>query len=360
MSEFKFSCPKCGQKMFGDEQYAGTQITCPACRNEIVVPQKQSAPAGRLQVRTVAPATPPAAPAHSSAPPNAPLPRPAYVPKYPTSEKSRTKMIVITAVCLVALCPIVLSFIFPDQFNALENKFGFAGRKPDPNADGGQLGHIAELYSVLDATDPDKMAEAGAKQEAALKKKFEDAERAAEQAEKDAALALANAPLGETSWTLSPSSENVPTGRPHGSISTSNFVADVVRMDNQANQYLLTFQQGTNVVADCELLIYLQLKPGEEIEGKSWTISSGQKTGAPRVVKQWRPNPKFAPQQKVYAGRYAMLLEFGEAKSGHIPGTIYIALPDPEKSFVAGHFRVEEVRPRISFKGKFGRLLNDE
>jgi len=38
--DFKFSCPGCGQHIRCDAEYAGRQITCPACRKEIMVPRK--------------------------------------------------------------------------------------------------------------------------------------------------------------------------------------------------------------------------------------------------------------------------------------------------------------------------------
>jgi DNA-directed RNA polymerase subunit RPC12/RpoP len=38
MSEFKFLCPECGQKILGDAAYRGTQINCPACQKNITVP----------------------------------------------------------------------------------------------------------------------------------------------------------------------------------------------------------------------------------------------------------------------------------------------------------------------------------
>lgn len=350
MSEFKFCCPSCGQKMFGEDQYSGTQINCPACQNEIVVPQRmQAIPAGRVRVETVAVVTPKAPPPPPPAP-VVPMRHP-YASKDSASDGSRKKMIMTGAViCLIVLCPIIFFFAFPDQVTALENKFGFAGKKVDPEG-GGQLGHIADLYSVLDATDPEKMYEADAKEAAKYKKELEAADRAAEKAEKDAAVAEANIPLGEVSWNLNPSPESIPTGKPHGAIAKTNFVADVIRLDNQANQYLLTLRQGTNAVADCEMLIYLQLKPDEQIEGKSWTISTNQKAGAPRIVKKWKANPKYAPQQKIYSGGYAMRLEFGENKLGQIPATIYVALPDAEKSFVGGAFKAGEKEERLMLGG---------
>lgn len=39
MAEFKFNCPVCSQKMLAAEDMAGTQITCPTCRETITVPE---------------------------------------------------------------------------------------------------------------------------------------------------------------------------------------------------------------------------------------------------------------------------------------------------------------------------------
>jgi DNA-directed RNA polymerase subunit RPC12/RpoP len=45
MSEFKFSCPACGQNVLCDNAYSGTEITCPTCHAAIVVPQETAQPA---------------------------------------------------------------------------------------------------------------------------------------------------------------------------------------------------------------------------------------------------------------------------------------------------------------------------
>ncbi len=39
MAEFKFSCPLCQQHILCDVDYSGSQINCPSCQKEIVVPQ---------------------------------------------------------------------------------------------------------------------------------------------------------------------------------------------------------------------------------------------------------------------------------------------------------------------------------
>ncbi len=38
MSEFKFSCPQCGQHILCDTEWGGREINCPACQQTLVVP----------------------------------------------------------------------------------------------------------------------------------------------------------------------------------------------------------------------------------------------------------------------------------------------------------------------------------
>ena len=38
MSEFKFTCPQCGQHILCDTQWSGSEINCPACQQTLVVP----------------------------------------------------------------------------------------------------------------------------------------------------------------------------------------------------------------------------------------------------------------------------------------------------------------------------------
>ena len=45
MSEIKFACPHCRQHIACDENYGGLQISCPACRGPMLVPEKPEAAA---------------------------------------------------------------------------------------------------------------------------------------------------------------------------------------------------------------------------------------------------------------------------------------------------------------------------
>ena len=38
MSDFKFECIHCGQRLQCDEQFAGRQIACPSCKQNVIVP----------------------------------------------------------------------------------------------------------------------------------------------------------------------------------------------------------------------------------------------------------------------------------------------------------------------------------
>ena len=73
MSEYKFSCPACGQHILGDVRYAGTPLKCPACQADFVVPPPS--PPGQLRIDVPRRVAAPGAAAQS-----APVSRAATVP----------------------------------------------------------------------------------------------------------------------------------------------------------------------------------------------------------------------------------------------------------------------------------------
>src|SRR5262249_4244736 len=104
------------------------------------------------------------------------------------------------------------------------------------------------------------------------------------------------------------------------------------------------FSQGPAQSPNSEILLYLHPKAGESLAEKTITISQEMKgTAVPTAAKRWKPNPKYAATTKSFASGYAMKLEFGKIADGQLPGKIYIALPDPEKSVVAGVFTASTV-----------------
>jgi len=65
MSEFRFLCPECGQKILGDTAYSGTVLACPTCQKSITIPAADS---GVPASMPPAPPSPPAAMSHKQAP----------------------------------------------------------------------------------------------------------------------------------------------------------------------------------------------------------------------------------------------------------------------------------------------------
>src|SRR5262245_28577054 len=60
MSEFKFGCPHCGQRLAADQQMAGAQVECPACKASLIVPglSRSSSPLSLAQASAPAPPVP--------------------------------------------------------------------------------------------------------------------------------------------------------------------------------------------------------------------------------------------------------------------------------------------------------------
>ena len=59
MSDFKFSCPGCGQRILANDDYVGYQINCPGCQAAIIVPSNPAAPAAPAARSSIATTTPP-------------------------------------------------------------------------------------------------------------------------------------------------------------------------------------------------------------------------------------------------------------------------------------------------------------
>jgi hypothetical protein len=85
MSEFRFFCPECGQKILGDTAYSGTQVVCPSCQKGITIPAAASPSPADIPKTT------------SQAPP--PLPAAAKGPKPPSDRLSR--LAVASLICSV-------------------------------------------------------------------------------------------------------------------------------------------------------------------------------------------------------------------------------------------------------------------
>lgn len=227
----------------------------------------------------------------------------------------------------------------------MQEKANEKRRAMERNSDGGEMGHIANLYDVLDATEPGGRGLGGGARSTGPRMRQTTGMREigvpgeGYQTPTAANQAMTVVPAV---YTLEADAAKIPEGRVNGMVAGTNFVLDVARLDRIGTAYVLSLRQGTNVSPDKELLVYLHLGPGEKISGHTWTITKDMKDKTvPQVAKRWKVNPKFAPQQKNFANGYALKLEFGKIEYEEVSGKIFIALPDPEQSVAAGMFKAD-------------------
>jgi hypothetical protein len=106
---------------------------------------------------------------------------------------------------------------------------------------------------------------------------------------------------------------------------------------------LLLFGQGNAPPYDLGFGVSLVARQGEELSGKTVEITP-DRPGAPRVGWRWK-NEQQQPITQIISNGYLLKVTFGQAANGHMPGKIYICLPDPDKSFAAGTFDAEIKQP---------------
>jgi hypothetical protein len=139
-------------------------------------------------------------------------------------------------------------------------------------------------------------------------------------------------------YTLDVDTANIPNFPVNGTISGAKFKAETVQVNKVGAAQVLRFTQGQLTAPDGEILIYMNLKPGQTMAGQTFTISKDAKTSGEisEVIKRWKANG--APQVKPFKSGYALKLEIGALANNKLPGKIFLALPDPEQTVIAGTF----------------------
>jgi hypothetical protein len=223
-------------------------------------------------------------------------------------------------------------------------------RAVEADSDGGQVGHIANLYEVLDATEGGRIEPIGRRGSTAPRQgRSGSGDTFRDDNDPDGTLpktATNDLPILPAVWTLDLNAAKIPEGRANGKISGTNFVVQTARLDYAGTTPVLSLRQGTGLSPDREILVYLRLKAGEQLSGHTWTVTKDMKgASVPQVAKRWKTNPKYAPTQKNFPTGYVMKLELGQVSDGEVTGKIFVALPDPEQTVVAGIFTAATTLP---------------
>jgi len=146
-------------------------------------------------------------------------------------------------------------------------------------------------------------------------------------------------------WTLDLAKVRIPDQPAGGRIHGRPFTPD--RAELKWNGWL-ELRQGKDFIPDLSLEVVVFLKAGEKLDGRTVRITPDSDAGtSPYVTLNWRhkgtsntSNPPSTTFMGVRDQKYAMILEFGKATGGKLPGRIYVCLPDKEHSVVAGTFAV--------------------
>ncbi len=103
----------------------------------------------------------------------------------------------------------------------------------------------------------------------------------------------------------------------------------------------LTLRQGGHSGAPVMgVTIHLFARRSEELSGKTIEITPDRLPPLPRLSLRWEGDRQQRGKEDISSG-YALKLAFRQAAKGRLAGSIYLCLPDPSKSFVAGKFDAE-------------------
>jgi hypothetical protein len=307
MADFKFSCPHCSTVIECDELWCGREIQCPSCQKEFAVPQK---PAGGIHASFAVAKSGQsklsigASQAHQSSAPKAIAPQAAALEQQLKAAKAGQKG------------------------NAM--KWVTAGIVVVVLGAGGYFGY--GYYTKWQ----DKKAEA-----ARLAAAPPPATNAAP-AEPEPAPPPPPAPVIPVVWTLDVDHARIPEAKANGTISGTNFLVETAVCSPQ----YLGLYEGAIRSPDAAVVVYLNLRPGESLTNRSFTVSPDKRDpGVRTVAKLWKTNPHSPPHNNPFSSGYALKLDFGDAVSNTISGKIFLALPDTEQTVVAGQFKAFTAMP---------------
>jgi ribosomal protein S27E len=309
MSEFKFSCPACGQNISCDTAHAGTEIACPGCHATIAVPKET---AGHAAQRT-------------------------------------SRLAVASLVCSLSSLITCVGWL-PGIICGHMAKSRIR-RNPLLKGSGLATAGLIIGYLIL-------MLEVGTAAvriwsfSAAVKHGFENARHD---------LATNNVIITQTqSTTVSNDNqqaepvvkpETVVTGNQQAEPVTSEWTSDISKAffpnhpvsgklhGNDFAGKTASFRNGDLKIRSADGMSVDIFRLGASIEGHSYEIQSVDGSSAnPHVKMTW--NEGGAIQTATFNKGYGMKLQFDQAVNRTVSGKIYLCFPDDLKSCVAGTFEV--------------------
>lgn len=143
----------------------------------------------------------------------------------------------------------------------------------------------------------------------------------------------------DASWTLSLDGVKLPATPAAGRIHGHDFKVERALFQNGT----LILRAGTQGPVESGLFINFGGAPAGALARKTINVSTETEKAA-AVLLCWKE--KSGAQRKTFNAGYALRLQFGALANDHLSGSIYLCTPDEEKSYLAGTFNAEVIKPK--------------
>ena len=337
MSEFKFSCPACGQNILCDTTQVGTQIACPGCKATIAVPKET---AGTADVSTQ-PGIPPALPGNIA-----------------TTAQRTSGLAIASLVC--SLSSLITCIGWLPGIICGHMARSRLRRNPSLKGNGLATAGLVIGYLIL-------LLEAGTaavqmwRISTAVKHGFDNVQQSlatnqiivtqtqsttfsndnkpvapAKESAGPATVAAVNPPIvpGQSGWTSDISKASFPGHPVSGKLHGLDFAVKTA-----------SFRNGDLKIRSADGLQLDVYRLGDSIEGRNYEIQSvDDYPASPRVKITWTEGDVV--QTATFNKGYGMKLQFDPAINRTVSGKIYLCFPDDVKSCVAGTFEVKLPKPK--------------
>jgi len=147
-------------------------------------------------------------------------------------------------------------------------------------------------------------------------------------------------PASDTNWVLTLADAVIPEATVAGRIHGQSLIVERASFQNG----VLTLRNGTKGPLEFGAQINFSGAPAESLTGQSIDVSTNAEKAA-HVQLRWK-SPTGEVQKDNYDAGYALRLEFGALANNHLPGKIYLCLPDAEKSYLLGTFSADTRKPK--------------
>jgi len=145
-------------------------------------------------------------------------------------------------------------------------------------------------------------------------------------------------------WEMDPAKHTIPTAAVSGKVQGETLTCEVLAEKDALRFRVVRTGQAVNVVE-------IRLSdPAKSIEGTAITVKPDQPAGdVPVLIVSNPSNATDVP--KILNNGYALTLKVGQREKGKLSGAIHLSLADEKKSFLAGSFAADWIRPLTEFPG---------